>query len=147
MERIALWLNWGPVPIAQAFFGMMASRVVMAGVRLGVYAALARAPATAGQLAAELNLDPTGLTRLLESLHALHLAGHRAGVWHLEKRARRWLDPRSSHSVEGVLDFNYIQWEWLSHLEESVRSGAGIDIHRYSNEDRRWKQYVQAMYQ
>ena len=22
-ERIALWLNWGPVPLAQSFFGMM----------------------------------------------------------------------------------------------------------------------------
>ena len=147
MERIALWLNWGPVPLAQALFGMMASRVVMAGVRLGVYAALARAPATAERLAAELDLDPTGLTRLLESLQALRLARNKRGVWHLEKRARRWLDPCSSQCVDRFLDFNYAQWEWWNHLEESVRSGDGIDIHRYPPEDPRWDQYIEAMFE
>src|SRR5215472_7797975 len=147
MERIALWLNWGAVPLAQALFGMMASRVVMAGVRLGVYAAPARAPATAERLAAELDLDPTGLTRLLESLQALRLARNKRGVWHLEKRARRWLDPCSSQCVDRFLDFNYAQWEWWNHLEESVRSGDGIDIHRYPPEDPRWDQYIEAMFE
>jgi hypothetical protein len=147
VERLALWLNLGPAPLAHSFFGMMSSRVVMAGGRLGIYEALARAPATAERLAAELRLDPTGLTRLLESLHAMGLLRRRSEVWRLDKRARRWLDPRSPHYVGGFLEFNYAQWEWWNHLEESIRSGKGIDIHGFPPEDPRWEQYVVAMFE
>ncbi len=46
LERLAGWFNLAPQPVAQAFYGMMASRTLMAGVRLGVYGALADGPTT-----------------------------------------------------------------------------------------------------
>ena len=39
-ERIALRLNLAPVPVGEAMFGQALARTVIAGVRLGVFAAL-----------------------------------------------------------------------------------------------------------
>src|SRR5262245_7070169 len=54
VERVAQWLNLGPVPLAHAFLGMMGARAVMAGAKLGVYAALTRKEHGARKLAERL---------------------------------------------------------------------------------------------
>ncbi len=147
LERIALWGNLGPIPVAEAMFGMATTRVVMAGVRLGVYAALVEGANEADVVAARCKLDPTGTRHLLDSLTAL---GHvrRAGTrYRLTQRARRWLDPASPTYVGGFLEFNYDQWEWWSHLEEVVRTGKSFEIHDFGSEDPRWDRYITAMFQ
>ena len=50
----------------------------MAGVRLGVYAALAEGPATAEALAARLKLSPEGTRALLEAPGVLRGGGAQA---------------------------------------------------------------------
>jgi SAM-dependent methyltransferase len=147
LERLALWLNLGPVPLVQAFFGMAGSRVVMAGARLGVYAALAQRPSTAAELARTLGTSPTGLELLLRSLQALDLVDLRGETFSLASRARRWLDPRSDRYVGDFLSFNYAQWEWWSQLESTVQTGRGPAIHDYPPDDSRWGEYMRAMFQ
>lgn len=147
LERIALWFNLGPVPLVQAFFGMMGARVVMAGERLGIYAELAQGSATEAELAQRLKLDPTGLARLLESLQTMGLVRTSGDRWSLEPRAKPWLDRRSSQYVGGFLEFNYAQWDWWNDLESSVRSGKGAEIHSYPPDDPRWPQYIEAMFE
>ncbi|MFP2931183.1 methyltransferase dimerization domain-containing protein, partial [Pyxidicoccus sp. 3LG] len=70
LERVADWFNLAPQPLAHAFFGMMASRTLMAGARLGVYGQLAEGPASAEALAERLKLSPEGTRTLLEALVA-----------------------------------------------------------------------------
>ncbi|XXF77327.1 class I SAM-dependent methyltransferase [Myxococcaceae bacterium GXIMD 01537] len=147
LERIAGWLNLAPQPVAQVFFGMMASRTMMAGVRLGVYAALSEEPATAEALATRLGLSPEGARALLEALVACEAVERRRGRYHLAPRARRWLDPRSPQYVGAFLEFNYAQWDWWGHLEDVVRSGQSEDIHGFAPEDPRWRDYIHAMHQ
>ena len=56
LERVADWFNLAPKPLAHAFFWMMAARTLMAGERLGVFAALAQGEATVEELAAPVTL-------------------------------------------------------------------------------------------
>jgi 2-polyprenyl-3-methyl-5-hydroxy-6-metoxy-1,4-benzoquinol methylase len=147
LERIAGWLNLAPQPVAHVFFGMMASRTLMAGVRLGVYAALADGPTTAEALAARLKLTPEGTRALLEALVSCEAVERKRGRYELAARARRWLDPRSPQYVGGFLEFNYSQWEWWGRLEDVVRSGQAEDIHGFAPDDPRWRDYIHAMHQ
>lgn len=148
LERVADWFNLAPQPLAHAFFGMMASRTLMAGVRLGVYAALAEGPATAEFLAERLKLSPEGTRTLLEALVACEaVERQRGGRYRLAPRAKRWLDPRSPKYVGAFLEFNYAQWDWWTGLEGVVRSGQAVDIHQFAPDDARWRDYIHAMHQ
>lgn len=148
LERVALWLNLAPTPIAYSFFGMMGARATMAGVRLGLFAELARAPATRTELAARLRLDEGGTQRLLDSLVTLELVRRLRGErYALDRRAARWLDPKSPRYVGSFLEFNYTQWDWWSKLEDSVRTGKGIEIHGFPPDDPRWRDYMTAMFE
>lgn len=147
LERVAGWLNLGPIPLAHAFLGMMSARAVMAGARLGIYPALARREMTAGELAAHLGASADGLELLLDSLCSLDALRFRGGRYALAARARPWLDPESPRSVLDFLAFNYTQWEWWGSLEESIRSGKGPAIHGHAPDDPRWEEYMRAMFQ
>ncbi|MBN1204925.1 MAG: methyltransferase, partial [Myxococcaceae bacterium] len=147
LERVAEWLNLAPMPMVHVFFGMMASRTMMAGVRLGVYAALAEGPTTVEALAERLKLSPEGTRALLEALVSCEVVKRKRGRYSLEERARRWLDPRSPQYIGGFIEFNYAQWEWWSQLEEMVRTGQPVGIHDLAPEDPRWRDYIHAMHQ
>ncbi|MBN9682301.1 MULTISPECIES: class I SAM-dependent methyltransferase [unclassified Corallococcus] len=147
LERVADFLNLAPQPLAHAFFGMMASRTLMAGARLGVYAALADGAATAEALAARLKTSTEGMRALLEALIACEVVELSRGRFRLAPRARRWLDPRSPQAITAFLEFNYAQWDWWGQLENAVKSGQSVDIHQFAPDDPRWRDYIQAMYQ
>ncbi|MDY7227626.1 methyltransferase [Hyalangium rubrum] len=147
LERVADFLNLAPRPVVQAFFGMMAARTLMAGVRLGVYTALTEGPATSEALAERLKLSPEGTRALLEALISCEVVTRKRGRYSLDERAQRWLDPRSSQYMGAFLEFNYAQWDWWSQLENVVRTGKSVDIHDFAPEDPRWKDYIHAMHQ
>ncbi len=147
LERVADWLNLAPKPLVHAFFGMMAARTLMAGERLGVYAALADGSATVEELAARLKLSQEGTRALLEALESCEAVERERGRYRMADRARRWLDPRSPQYVGDFLGFNYAQWDWWSHLEDAVRMGESMDIHRFAPDDPRWHSYIHAMHQ
>jgi 2-polyprenyl-3-methyl-5-hydroxy-6-metoxy-1,4-benzoquinol methylase len=146
LVHIALWGNLGPLPVAEAMFGMATSRVLMAGVRLGIFAELAGGALAADELAMKCGLDSSGTAHLLDCLAALGHVKASAGLYTLSRRARPWLDPASPTYIGPLLEFNSDQWEWWSGLEEVVRRGIGYDIHAYAPDDPRWERYIRAMY-
>lgn len=130
LEWIASRLNLVPLPAADALFGMLHSRIVMAGGRLGVFAALASGEQSADALAERLRLDPTGTRLLCDALVAArYLARHATGGYALTRLTRRYLVPASPHYIGDYLEYNYDQWEWVGHLERVVRGGDPLDVH------------------
>jgi 2-polyprenyl-3-methyl-5-hydroxy-6-metoxy-1,4-benzoquinol methylase len=146
-QRLALLLDLGPTPAAQAFFPMMSARSVMAGVRLGVHAALARAEQTPAELAARLGLDPAATHLLLEALETLGHLRRRGERYALTRSARRFLDPASPTYVGTFIELNYLQWEWWSQLEPALRGERAPDLHARGADDPAWPTYVRAMYE
>jgi SAM-dependent methyltransferase len=147
VERVAKWLNLGPVPLAHAFLGMMGARAVTAGATLGVYGALAGGARSPAELAARLGTKEEGMALLLDSLCGLNVLTFRGGRYALARSARPWLDPESPRSVVDFLAFNETQWAWWTGLEGAIQTGRGPAIHDYPPDDPRWLQYMKAMFQ
>jgi len=147
IERVVWALNAGPAPIVEALFGPIQARVLHVAVRTGMLARLARGPATPEQLARELGLasEPTRL--VLACLHAQRHVRRDGEAYALARRARRWLDPGSRHSVHGYLDHTADYWAWWERLEDVVRGGAPEAIHAAPAEDPSWERYVRGQYE
>ncbi len=140
VERAALAAGLGPFPLALAFHGMAAARVVMAGEELGLYAKLARGPATAAELGG------AGMEHLLEALVGLGLLRRGGGKYRLARRAARWLDPASPTCIGDFLRLNRVQWAWWTRLDEVVSGRLPpFDLHRLPPEDPVWPLYARAM--
>jgi SAM-dependent methyltransferase len=111
-------------------------------VRSGVTARLAQNPATAAELAADLDLDPLP-TRLL--LDCLRSSGHvtaRAGRYQLSHRSRRWLDPASGLSVAEYVAGTADYWTWWAELDEVTRGRRPGGSHGAPPDDPYWERYI-----
>jgi len=147
LEYLAYVLNAGPAPVVEAFWAPAQARALQVAVRTGMLARLARAPASAEALAAELGLavEPTRL--VLECLAAQRHVVRRRGRWRLRRRARPWLDPRSPRSVHGYLDHTADYWPWWGRLEAVLRGAPGEQIHAADPGDPAWRRYVVGQYE
>src|SRR5215210_6746558 len=128
-------------------FGMPMARITMAGQRLGVFKRLARAPATAEELAHELATTPEGMQMLLRSLAALGHLDRSQGTYALSKSARKWLDPDSDQYVGTFIEHTSDYWAWWEQLEEVVRTGAGVELHHIPPEDPSWEKYIRGQFE
>jgi 2-polyprenyl-3-methyl-5-hydroxy-6-metoxy-1,4-benzoquinol methylase len=141
-EWLALRAGLVPAAAAEAWGGMALAGVLVAAVRTGLTARLARQPSTAAELAADLGLDPLP-TRLL--LDCLRSAGHvtfRAGRYRLTRSSRRWLDPGSGLSVAQFVAGTGDYWSWWSGLEEVTRGGQPAGHHDAPPGDPYWRRYI-----
>ena len=113
-ERVALAAGQMPEPAIDALYSILKSRSIMAGVRLGVFEALADGPATAEALAGALELDPEMLELLLRTLvFAGYLRESKRG-FALSRLSRRTLVPGARMALRGFLLWNYTQWEMIA---------------------------------
>ncbi|MFL5894190.1 MAG: methyltransferase [Thermoleophilaceae bacterium] len=148
IELAALRLNLAPVPVGEAMFGMALARSVMAGVRLGVFASLCERPATSGELAERLGLDPHGTRLLLEALRSLGHVNLREDRYEIDSGARRWLDPRNESTYVGTfIENNFDYWQWWDRLEDIVRTGGSVEIHGFDARDTHWERYIRGQYE
>jgi 2-polyprenyl-3-methyl-5-hydroxy-6-metoxy-1,4-benzoquinol methylase len=121
---------------------MALSGVLVAAVRTGVTARLARRPATAAELAADLGLDPVPARLLLDCLRS---AGHvtaRGGRYQLSRSSRRWLDPGSGRSVARFVAGTADYWDWWSALDQTARAGKPAGHHDAPPGDPYWRRYI-----
>jgi ubiquinone/menaquinone biosynthesis C-methylase UbiE len=141
-EWLALRAGVVPTAAAEAWGGMALSAVLIAAVRTGMTARLAGRPATAEELAADLDLDPVP-TRLL--LDCLRSGGHvtvRSGRYRLTRSSRRWLDPGSPLSVAQYVAGTADYWDWWSRLDEVTRTGRPAGHHDAPPGDPYWRRYI-----
>lgn len=141
-EWLALRVGIVPTAAAEAWGGMALSAVVITAVQTGIAARLAQQPATAAELAADLELDPVP-TRLL--LDCLRSGGHvrvRRGRYRLTRSARRWLGPESPLSVARYVAGSADYWSWWAQLDEVTRTGRPTGHHAVEPDDPYWHRYI-----
>ena len=142
LEWLALRAGIVPTAAGEAWGGMALSAVLIAGVRTGITARLARQPSTAAELATELDLDIVPTQLLLDCLRS---GGHvkvRRGRYRLTRSARRWLDPESALSVAQYVAGTSDYWDWWSDLEAVTRSGEPAGNHDAPPDDPYWRRYI-----
>jgi SAM-dependent methyltransferase len=144
-ERLALALGVVPTPMFQTVMGLILARAVLAGTRLGVFEALARAPMTAGELADHCGLEAGATEKLCNALVGAELLCSRGRRYALGPVARKWLLEASPRSLRDTLLFFATEAASLDHLEEFVRTGNALDFHRAQNAPEQWALYQRGM--
>ncbi|GAB7066791.1 methyltransferase domain-containing protein [Mycobacterium hodleri] len=142
LEWLALRAGVVPTAAGEAWGGMALSAVLIAGVRTGITARLAQQPATADELAADLNLDPVPTRMLLDCLRSGGHVAARGDRYRLTRSSRRWLDPNSALSVAQYVAGTSDYWDWWSDLAEVTRSGQPAGHHEAPPGDPYWRRYV-----
>jgi len=150
-ENPVEWLlnkaNVIPFPVADTFVAMIQTRTIMAAARLGVFASLSKGPNSAAELARNLSCKERGIKALLDALVGCGYAVESQGQYRLSRRARKWLGTDSPHSIINYINFKYYTWDWLGRLEEAVRSGKGLDLHRQLLDIEGWRQYLYGLHE
>lgn len=144
-ERLALFAGAVPLPLIDLSFGVLKARMIMAGVRLGVFEALAPEPQTHERLAAALNLDAACLDLLLRCLVFAGYLELRGEHYALSPLARNTMIAGAKRDLTGFAEWHYTQWDFIGHLEELIRTGKGVDFHDTMTDPAAWGHYQKAM--
>ena len=145
IEKLALASGLAPVPLMQVFWGLGLGRAAIAGIRLGVFAALIEGTRSAEELAEATGCAQAGLTPLLNALCGFGFLNRRAGRYALSASSRRWLLPGSKGSlIEGMLMLGDL-FEGVEPIEEAIRSGRLQNFHHRETRPEAWRHYIRGL--
>ncbi len=144
LERLVLASGVAPVPLAESWFTFHLANAIMIGVKLGVYEALADGPLDAAQVAQRIGGHEGGCTRLLNALLGVGHLSHDGQRYSLKPIARKWLLAASNQSSRDKILFQFLEWRWLEHTEEFVKTGKPLAVHSHLT-DEEWGLYQRGM--
>ncbi len=113
-----------PAPIIHLMEAFRHSKTMFAGVSLGLFDLLEKAPRTNTEVAERLGTNPVATRQLLESCVSLGLLDNDSGAFRNTPVASVYLTKSSDRSLAGYLLYSdralYPMW---AHLEDAVREG------------------------
>jgi C-methyltransferase len=114
--------------IFHALLAYKKSAMLRTGIELGVFARLAERPATADEVARDLELAPRGSRLLLNALVAIDVVEETDGVYRLAPLAAETLDPNRDGYLGELSRILTSRWEWeaMGRLPEAVRRGGPV---------------------
>jgi acetylserotonin O-methyltransferase len=119
-----------PAPVLDLLSAFRRSKVMFAGVTLGVFDRLAAGPAPPAELARDLGLDADALGRLLDASVGLGLLTREGDRYANSPAAAAYLCSVSPHRLTGYLRYSdAVLWQLWAHLDDAIREGT-----------HRWKQ-------
>lgn len=142
VEWLALRSGLVPAAAAEAWGGMGLSGILIAAVRTGLLARLAKQPSTPADLAADLGLDPVPTRLLLDCLRSGGHVSARAGRYQLSRSGRRWLDPDATGSVARFVAGTADYWASWAALDEVTRGEPPARLHDLPPDDPYWRRYM-----
>jgi predicted O-methyltransferase YrrM len=129
-ERIALALGVVPTPLANTLVGLLFARAIMAATELGIFDALDGDPLPADEVARRCDTDAAATRKILRTLVSADLLRVDGDCYRLAPMADKWLRSQSPRSLRDSILFSFVEMEILGHLEEYVRTGTALDVHR-----------------
>jgi SAM-dependent methyltransferase len=149
LESLALASGLAPLPVLIGFWGLGAGRTMMAGVRLGVFDALAGGEKSSEELARELGCDPAGMDALLSALTGFGHLKRKDGRYRNGRLTQRWLTSRSPSSLRHLALFFYDVSELLDSVEDAVRGRETtvLDLHDERRPPDFWERYLRSLAQ
>lgn len=143
-ERLATLLGVVPYPMLDVLVAPLQARALIAAQRSGVFNALAEKEAPTHLLGSRLKLDQSCLELVLRLLASMGYVKRRASAWSLTRMGRRHFGPGAPRSLGDFVAFGAPQWNWIGQLDDVLRTGRGVEIHR-SLEGSDWNLYQRAM--
>jgi|SRR6185312_910207 len=129
VQWLAKKLGLMPQPLLDTHIAMLLARAVMEGTRLGVFEALAAEPLPADEVAARCGSQPRATRKLLDALAGCEYLRFDAGRYGLTLMARKWLLAEAPQSLRDKMLFQFVEWDYLEHVGEFVRTGQPLDFH------------------
>ena len=145
-ERLAAFLGVVPYPMLDVLVAPIQSRALIAASRASVFRALGEGAFSTADLARRLALDESCLDLVLRLLDSMGYVKRRASLWSLTKLGLKHFGPGAPNPFWDFVDFGAPQWDWIARLDDVLRTGRGVEIHRaLRGED--WRLYQRAMAQ
>ena len=145
VERAVLALGWVPTPFLATHPSLLLARAVMVATKFDVFEALAPGPLPPEKVAESCGTHPRATATLLETLARAGYLRWVDGVCHLTPLTRRWLLADSRQSLRDSVLFRFLEWEWMSRLDEFVRTGRPLDFHAAMSPEE-WGLYQRGMH-
>lgn len=145
LERLALLSGQVPSAMFLQSLAMGYARCLGAGVRLGVFEALADGPQDAAEVARRTGCDPQAMGLLLGALNGIGLLSRKGGRFGLKREARRWFLSSTPGNLRDASLFLADLWDRWSRLEEVVRSGRTPDFHAAGQDPGVWERYLRGL--
>ncbi len=135
MAELAQEVNTAASPetLQQMTFSFVPSRVLCAGMQLGVFAHIADGNTTAQEIARVAEASERGMRMLLDALVACQLLTKLDGQYDLTPLAARYLVRGRPEYMGSMLEYDPL-WEAWGHLTEVVRTGK--PFHRVDERER-----------
>ena len=143
-ERLATLLGVVPYPMLDVLVAPIQARALIAAQRASVFASLGGKPATTAELAKSLALDASCLDLVLRLLASMAYVKRRDAAWSLTRLGRKHFGPDAPSPFGEFVAFGAPQWEWISRLDDVLKTGRGVEIHR-SLQGGDWNLYQRAM--
>jgi 2-polyprenyl-3-methyl-5-hydroxy-6-metoxy-1,4-benzoquinol methylase len=144
LEWLALKMNLAPVPLIETQIYFTVSRIIMAAADLGLYEAIGKGKKSAEEIAAECGTNANSTQQLLNALVGIGYLSFTEDKYSIVRRFQKWVLKDSDSNLIGKLRFQIMEWNYLNHLEEFVRTGKPLDLHSSINA-KEWEFYQEGM--
>lgn len=143
-EKTSLERNEVPFPVFE-MINLTSIRLVMAAEKLKIFETLLECPQSAQGLAQKLNCSEFYLNILLKTLLSLGYLEAQNKHFALSSKALAWLNPQNAHYVGHYLNFNYLRWRILDHMEEAIKNDQAINLHQALKDPLEWQTYLNGL--
>jgi SAM-dependent methyltransferase len=143
-ERLATVLGVVPYPMLDVLVAPMQARALIAAERAGIFKALGEERASTPALAKRLGLDGSCLDLVLRLVSSMGYVQRRGSAWSLSPLGRKHFGVGAPRPFGDFVAFGAPQWDWISRLDDVLRTGQGVEIHRTLKAPD-WNLYQRAM--
>jgi SAM-dependent methyltransferase len=144
IERVVARFNLAPRPLVETQLAFTLARLVMVGVKVGVFEALADGPATAAEVAERCGTSDVGTEKLLFALTGADYLKAENGGYGLTPVSRKWLLRDSPNSLADKMLFQFHEWDYMEMSEDYVRTGEPMELHSMEDPEQ-WDLYQRGM--
>lgn len=144
IERVVARLNLAPRPLLETQMAFTLARLVMTGVKLGVFDAVGDEERTAVEVAERCGTDPAATGKLMFALAGAGYLVQGDGGYSASAVTRKWVLGSSPKSLADKLLMQFHEWDWMECAEDYVRTGRPIELHNMLEGDE-WRSYQRGM--
>lgn len=145
LEWFLLRRSIPPIPLLHTLPPLLMVRAIMAGAKLGLFAALEAGPGTSRDVAARCGTHPRATAKLMSALLNCGYLDYDGSAYALTAMARKWLLPSDRDSLHESMLFRYAEWEMIEHLEAYLATGTPLDVHASDDGTFDWASYQRGM--
>lgn len=144
LERVALLFNLAPIPLINTQIYFIVARAIMAAADLNIFEVMGKNQITFEEISERAKTHPLATRHLLDCLTGIGYLTCSKGMYSLKPKYHKWLLKEFHSNIVDKLRFQICEWNWMTNLEDYVRTGKAMDIHSIMTRSE-WTSYQDGM--